>query len=603
MIDMTTALLQQPLVIALGWTLLHFLWQGAALAAIYAVLMLMLRAATPEARYRAALACLVMLALTPVATFVYFASTAGPTLASAGLPDSLLAALPMQNAASWKLAVDHGLRPYLPWLVLAWFGGVCVASARMLSGWRRVRQLRSCIDFLPGDPWQHALATLKRRLRIRVPVQLASSTLIRIPMVIGWLKPLILIPPCVLAGLDSRQIEMILAHELAHIRRHDYLVNLLQAVVETLLFYHPAVRWISHQMRLEREKCCDRLVVDLSGDAVGYARALTNLEAIRGAELGLGLGASGGALYDRVQTLVAPRNHAASGSLAALLIASAALIGAANVLRTPSHPPATMPAPIGRFTMPSQPAQVVHVPAEASPAAGQLKTHQPETRAVSPDLDVGPVPAALSPPTSAQPVVKESKGKPEAGPAHQFAAPIVADRAGQTARRRNLEASISKPTAASQVRHTSTMQQHVDEAGTKAAPPSPQAAAEIQKPMSNVPTEIPMPHYPSRPLMNGHGATVVVSAQIGSSGAVDRVSIVGGPLDPFATAALAAVRQWHFTGGATRTLQFRFVFSTNHGPSNCPTVTGTHICGTTLDAGDEIKGSIRVYAASPQIQH
>lgn len=604
--NMAANLLQQPLIIALGWTLLHFLWQGAALAAIYAVLMLTLRSAAPATRYGAALGCLIMLALTPAATFVYFASSATPAVAPTGLSGSLLAAIPVQNTVSWAGVVDHGLRPYLPWLVLIWFAGVCIASVRMLSGWRRVRQLRVCIDPRLTDPWRHALDTLRHRMQISVPVQLASSTLIRIPMVIGWLKPIILIPPCVLAGLDSRQIEMILAHELAHIRRHDYLINLLQAVVETLLFYHPAVRWVSHQMRLEREKCCDRLVVDLSGDAIGYARALTNLEAIRGSELGWGLGASGGALYDRVQTLVAPRNNAASGSVAALLIAFAALIGTANLLRTPPHDAAAvMPAPIQRLIVPSRSQSPVQRNSDSLTTEKQSKPHQvrhqPTTPATSPGQAVKKTTAGISRPVApATPTAAQSTDKQSVESAPQQAPPMPANQVEQTARQPDANVHTQPPVAAP-IHKTSPVQQNIEKTEVKTTPPAPQAAAESHDAAADVPIEMPMPHYPTQALMAGDGATVIVSARVGNNGAVDNVSIVG-PLDLFASAALAAVRQWRFAAGTIRTLQFRFVFSTNNGSSNCPTVTGTHICGTTLDAGDEIEGSIRVFAASPQVK-
>ena len=118
------------------------------------------------------------------------------------------------------------------------------------------------------------------------------------------MKPVVLLPASALAGLTPQQLEAILAHELAHIRRHDYLVNLLQTLVETLLFYHPAVWWLSRRIRIERENCCDDLAVSLCGDPCTYARALADLEALRGPARSLAMAANGGSLLQRVRRLL-----------------------------------------------------------------------------------------------------------------------------------------------------------------------------------------------------------------------------------------------------------------------------------------------------------
>ena len=133
----------------------------------------------------------------------------------------------------------------------------------------------------PERAGRHGVARLTRRLHIGRAVRLLESTLVDVPTVIGWLKPVVLLPASALAGLSPHQLEAILAHELAHIRRHDYLVNLLQTLVETLLFYHPAVWWLSRRIRAERENCCDDLAVSLCGDPVAYAAALAELEGLR----------------------------------------------------------------------------------------------------------------------------------------------------------------------------------------------------------------------------------------------------------------------------------------------------------------------------------
>jgi len=137
--------------------------------------------------------------------------------------------------------------------------------------------------------------------------------LVEVPTVIGWLRPVILLPASALTGLSAEQLEALLAHELAHIRRYDYLINLLQTTIETLFFYHPAVWWVSAQVRQEREHCCDDLPVAACGDVLTYARALTALEQLRGSEPQLAVAASGGSLLVRIQRLLRGRAPALYG--------------------------------------------------------------------------------------------------------------------------------------------------------------------------------------------------------------------------------------------------------------------------------------------------
>jgi hypothetical protein len=175
------------------------------------------------------------------------------------------------------------------------------------------------------------LARLAARMGIRKPVQTLISSIADAPSMVGWLRPVILIPAATAAGLTPQQLESILAHELAHIRRHDYLVNLGQTLVETLLFYHPAIWWASRQIRRERELCCDDLAVLVVGDALSYARALTVLEKTRAVTPGLAMGSTRGPLLERIQRLVSPngRDHRPSkwaGVVVLLLLGLSAFI-------------------------------------------------------------------------------------------------------------------------------------------------------------------------------------------------------------------------------------------------------------------------------------
>jgi hypothetical protein len=159
---------------------------------------------------------------------------------------------------------------------------------------------------LVPKPIASATARVAERLRIRQAIEVTQSTLVDVPTVIGWLKPLVLLPASAISGLSNEQLEAVIAHELAHVRRHDYLVNLIQLLLETIFFYHPAVWWVSHSMRVEREACCDDIAVRMTGDRVGYAKLLLWLEEARNpsALATLGMSSRGGSLLDRVRRIV-----------------------------------------------------------------------------------------------------------------------------------------------------------------------------------------------------------------------------------------------------------------------------------------------------------
>jgi GWxTD domain-containing protein len=205
---------------------------------------------------------------------------------------------------------------------------------------RRLRRTGVCIA---AEPWQTRLSELASRLGIARPATLLQSSLAEVPVVIGHLRPVILMPIGLLTGLPCAQVGAILMHELAHIRRHDYLVNLLQTFAEGLLFYHPAVWWMSHIIRAERENCCDDMVVASSGDAHEYASALAALAQSRWAAHDAAMAASGGNLVKRIRRLLkqpeGPR-AALTPFLAASLIV---IVFGAGLLAWQSPPPAPIP--------------------------------------------------------------------------------------------------------------------------------------------------------------------------------------------------------------------------------------------------------------------
>jgi beta-lactamase regulating signal transducer with metallopeptidase domain len=307
----------------LGQGLIHSLWQCAALAVVLAGALALLRGRSPNVRYAAACAALALMLLIPAATVWTFVSAAPETRtqeASEPAPAEWEFSIgteesprPGSNSeaghagqpvsAATRTTVE-GTERLLPWLTLFWLIGVTVLSARTLGGLMFARRLKRRGARPVEERWRELAADVARRLSVSAPVRILESTLVLVPTAVGWLRPAILLPASAFTGLTPQQLEAILAHELAHVRRHDYLVNLLQTAVETLLFYHPAVWWVSRQIRSEREQACDDMVVSVTGDVLTYARALTKVERLRDTAPRLALAADGGSLRARVLRLV-----------------------------------------------------------------------------------------------------------------------------------------------------------------------------------------------------------------------------------------------------------------------------------------------------------
>jgi beta-lactamase regulating signal transducer with metallopeptidase domain len=196
------------------------------------------------------------------------------------------------------------LRPWLVWIVAGWSLGVVLCSLRPLLGWHTLRRLRHTGVSPVPDEVPPIMSRLSQRLGLRRTVQVLQSTLTHGPVVVGYLRPVILLPVSLVTSIPGSQLEMILLHELAHVRRHDFMINLLQVLIETLFFYHPAIWWLSRRIRTEREHCCDDLVVSLLGNGVEYGRALLAVEELRGRSAALALGAADGPLLTRVRRIV-----------------------------------------------------------------------------------------------------------------------------------------------------------------------------------------------------------------------------------------------------------------------------------------------------------
>ena len=346
----TIDLLTGPLAQAIGWALLHLLWQATIVAALLAALLAIVPRSQARFRYAASIGALALLFALFLATVAQsFDPAASPiALGSAGtqevvrdLPLSRVPVVIAATAASaWRdRALDAvvSARQSIPTLVAFWFAGVVLLSSRLGISWLRARRMMKSDAVTASPEWQQACARIASAMGLRRAVRLLESAAIQVPAVIGALRPVILLPASTLSGLSPQQIEMVLAHELAHIRRHDFLVNLLQAFAETLMFHHPAVWWISHTVRVEREHCCDDLALAVSGDRVQYARALARLEELRSAEFAIALAANGGSLIERIRRIAGSR--AESTSLTSRWIAAVAMLSViAIAVAVPSFP-------------------------------------------------------------------------------------------------------------------------------------------------------------------------------------------------------------------------------------------------------------------------
>jgi beta-lactamase regulating signal transducer with metallopeptidase domain len=362
---------------ALGWTLLHSLWQGALVAAVLAGTLLLLRRHRAEVRYLASAVALGGLVLAAGLTFgrYYFepvAAASAVTTAAAQTQEVATVTI-KQNAGQlakttrstsqtttlaspahsvsavpgWLTTTLHYFERNLPLLVLVWLLGLLAMSLRMLGGLLYVQRLRRYRVKPLGAAWQAKLAVLAERAGLRQPVALLESALVQVPLVVGHVRPVILLPLGAVAGLSPACLEAILAHELAHVLRRDYLVNLLQTVAEVLFFYHPAVWFMASCLRAERENCCDDTATALvGGDPLRLARALTALaewsqSAVLPVAPRLALAAVGGrgSLLGRVRRLVQRRPAAptvAEGLMAgALVLCGLGLLGGSVALAGP----------------------------------------------------------------------------------------------------------------------------------------------------------------------------------------------------------------------------------------------------------------------------
>ena len=365
---------------SLGWSLLHFLWQAAALALLFYVVVAFCRSAS--ARYTAAVATLLLMACCPVATFTFlqYRSPAPikdviETVQSVASPSLTL---PLQAAAS--LGTNIGTRiDWLSYCVILWLLGVSIFGVRAVGGWILVERLRREKLEPLAEVLRDRCIALQRRTGVFQRVRYFQSRLVNSPAVIGWFPPIVLLPLTALTGLSAQQLEAVIVHELAHIRRFDSFMNLFQIAIETVLFYHPAVWWVSRCIRAERENCCDDIAVSICENVTEYAKALAVMETWR-ATPALVMAVNSSSLKTRIARLIGfhtvARSSVPRAGLAAvgLLCAATALLASAAFKDTFPAPPAPAPPPSPRAVVPPAPEN----PPPAPPDIAEQDANPPE---------------------------------------------------------------------------------------------------------------------------------------------------------------------------------------------------------------------------------
>ena len=340
---------------ALGWSLIHSLWQCLGVAALAAAVMVFSR--RPSVRYLVALSALVAMLALPVATFFLLMRSSAPVHAvlptsSGGFASAApaVAALSTRAGSSTIIALEDFPRALpspgdvppsvLPWLVGAWLLGVALFSLRFAGGFLLLDHRRRRQSIAPSPHILALCRELQRQFGLDRAIRYLECSWLQAPAVIGWIRPIVLLPIAALSGLSEDQLRAVIAHELAHIRRFDVFANLFQILVETLLFYHPAIWWLNRRIRAERELCCDEMAVSLTGDRLEYARALTLMAEWKNAPM-LAMAANRGSLSERILHILGRKSSGAGPRMAGLtgsILFLAAALGAANALFGIAYP-------------------------------------------------------------------------------------------------------------------------------------------------------------------------------------------------------------------------------------------------------------------------
>jgi beta-lactamase regulating signal transducer with metallopeptidase domain len=375
---------------ATAWTLMHFCWQAAVIAGVFRIASAAFARRASHIRYALALAALLAMLVAAVVTFAWQMRSSGsspaPAATTSGMTNALVPGDFVRTIAhgvvSSSQATAHGspfvksLPSLMGWIDAFWVIGVLALAIRGVGGWWLIHRLRVSATSEASDTVRASFQRISNALGLRRPVLLRISSAISSPVTVGALRAIVLLPVSAVTLLGPDELEVVLAHELAHVRRADFLWNLVQTLVETLFFFHPAVWWVSGRVRHERELCCDDLALKICPNPVVYASALFHLEEQRSRQMSLAMALDGHQSAQTLRMRIArilgesmPRNanrslrpFSAAAVFAALVVL---LIPAPQVIA--SLRPSPVPDPV---------VAVVQTPkAEALPAIPTLSSH------------------------------------------------------------------------------------------------------------------------------------------------------------------------------------------------------------------------------------
>jgi bla regulator protein blaR1 len=595
---------------AIGWTLLHFLWQGLLIGGAYAALRA--RCGKPHTRYVLGMAALGLCSLVPAMTLWWLWPSQSLPGSIQRVPDRLIAGMGPTGLASGE--VWHRVDIALPWLVGVWCGGIALLGIRAGREWWRLARARK--NAIPVDAWSECVGSLAARFGIRRSVDLLATAAVEAPTLFGVLKPAILLPTALLLRLPPAQLELILAHELCHVRRWDYLANLAQVVLETLLFYHPVVHWLSSRVRADRELCCDRSVLDMmDAPPWRYAQALAGLAE---AASHLAPAASGGVLVERIEILLAPRRaqrKAGAGWLPLLSMAVVLLLafGMKRALEpSPMQRDVAAPGSAAAVSRPVPKPVSRVVEATSRPVPGQMQSpvapaKEPRVRADDPAAPVKSRRTAAETSAIATHAASGTKAKPAADATtkdNSADAPDADRPMGSPAARVSGEALPLSPVLASDLTFANapvidlSVRAPASIVPGRTASPTPAPSAPIaspeesRSPVSAAPrvTHFVAPVYPSGMGDRAVHGRVDLQFRIAADGSVQDVGVVsGGGQAQLVRAAVSALRQWRFapeSAQAGHVYRQAIDFDLSAGNALCRTPTGSHICRRDLgDAG------------------
>jgi beta-lactamase regulating signal transducer with metallopeptidase domain len=539
---------------ALGWTLIHSLWMGTLVGVIYLLAAGAWRSSRPQRLESIGLCLLGMLALGLLA--VLLRGLAGPSVTPAEIA-AAMALLPEPGVvlASASPLVATGsvgakVEAILPFVVGAWSLVVLLLGARL---WQTQRALKRLVQAsTPLESLAPVVVELAASLGIRRGVRVLASATARVPFIIGHLAPVIVLPLAVAHGLPWPQLRLILLHELAHLKRADYLVNGFQVAIEIVLFFHPVVRWMSADLRRVREECCDDLVLGSGGDRTLYVRALLGLEEYRAAALSMASAASGGALLWRVRRIAGARERQQTPWRQALWALAATLATAVLLVA------AGQGGARGELARPAAPA------VDWGSALSRLPTSVPDWRAL-------PLPAPALPQ-----VTQEPEGERPASASTQAPASAVQPLTPPA---------LLPPTAARLSTATAA-----PESAPVATPPV--SAPQSTTTQDNAPAPVPLlrraPAYPRSEKSRPREVVLEMSYRIDADGRVVDMLVESAPpvgAHAFISAAKDALRDWRYDPAdpaldSQARLQQRFMFRVGDEDSveRCVMVTGSRIC-------------------------